>query len=32
MYLYQFSVAELGFLYHSQDKNEQAILWLEAAK
>ncbi|XP_046644952.1 tetratricopeptide repeat protein 39B-like isoform X2 [Daphnia pulicaria] len=31
-YLIPYSVAELGFLYHSQDKNEQAILWLEAAK
>lgn len=31
-YLIPFSVAELGFLYHAQDKNEQAIVWLEAAK
>jgi hypothetical protein len=31
-YLIPYSVAELGFLYHSQEKNEQAIVWLEAAK
>lgn len=31
-YLIPYSVAELGMLYLSQDKNEQAIVWLEAAK
>lgn len=31
-YLIPYSVAELGLLYHSQDKSEQAIVWLEAAK
>lgn len=31
-YLIPCSVAELGLLYLSQDKNEQAIEWLEAAK
>ena len=31
-YLIPYSVAELGLLYLSQDKNEQAIVWLEAAK
>lgn len=31
-YLIPFSVAELGFLYNSLDRNEQAIVWLEAAK
>lgn len=31
-YLIPCSVAELGFLYLSQDKTELAIEWLEAAK
>lgn len=31
-YLVPFSVAELGMLYQSQDKTEQAVEWLEAAK
>jgi len=31
-YLIPYSVAELGFLYYSEDKIEEAITWLEAAK
>ena len=31
-YLIPYCVAELGFLYQSLDKTEQAIVWLEAAK
>lgn len=31
-YLIPYSVAELGFLYLSQDKKDQAAEWLESAK
>ncbi len=31
-YLVPFSVAELGFLYQSLDRPEEAVVWLEAAK
>ena len=31
-YLVPFSVAELGFLYHSTERMEEADTWLESAK
>ena len=31
-YLVPFSVAELGFLYYTEDKIDEAVTWLEAAK
>jgi len=31
-YLVPFSVAELGFLYHSTERMEEAVTWLESAK
>ena len=31
-YLVPFSVYELGYLYYTVDKIEEAISWLEAAK